>query len=169
MISIRPFRLRLLQEIAEIESEVGTLQKHTAISEHRNDPDSMVFFVGPRYHWNPLPPSGRGLQAKILGRYTRWFELLLRSYAGHSRDFREELAEVNKFVLEAIELNGSWKGECVVDQEKAFMDKSKDQDRGKGAMEQDQQNQGGNTSMQGQLGHRDEDEELKDADADLSG
>ena len=49
------------------------------------------------------------------------------------------------------------------------MDKSKDQDRGKGAMEQDQQNQGGNTSMQGQLGHRDEDAELKDADADLSG
>ncbi|MGA8313975.1 MAG: hypothetical protein WB755_28380 [Terriglobales bacterium] len=49
------------------------------------------------------------------------------------------------------------------------MDKSKDQDRRKGAMEQDQQNQGGNTSMQGQLGHRDEDEELKDADADLSG
>ncbi len=35
--------------------------------------------------------------------------------------------------------------------------------------EQDQQNQSGNASMQGQLGHRDEDEELKDADADLSG
>jgi hypothetical protein len=49
------------------------------------------------------------------------------------------------------------------------MDKSKDQDRGKGAMEQDQQNQGGNASMPGQLGHRVEDEELKDADADLSG
>jgi hypothetical protein len=49
------------------------------------------------------------------------------------------------------------------------MDKSKDQDRGKGAMEQDQQNQGGSTSMPGQLGHRDEDEELKDADADLCG
>ena len=47
--------------------------------------------------------------------------------------------------------------------------KSKDQDRGKGAMEQDQQNQGGNTSMQGQLGHRDEDAELKNADSDLSG
>jgi hypothetical protein len=49
------------------------------------------------------------------------------------------------------------------------MDKSKDQDRGKGAMEQDQQNQGGDTSMQGQLGHRDEEEELKTADAGLSG
>ena len=49
------------------------------------------------------------------------------------------------------------------------MEKSKDQDRGKGAMEQDQQNEVGNTSMQGQLGHRDEDAELKDADADLSG
>jgi hypothetical protein len=58
---------------------------------------------------------------------------------------------------------------AIVEQEKASMDKSKDQDRGKGAMEQDQQNQGGNTSMQGQLGHRDEDEDLKDADADLSG
>ena len=58
---------------------------------------------------------------------------------------------------------------AIVDQEKARMEKSKDQDRGKGAMEQDQQNEGGNTSMQGQLGHRDEDEELKDADADLGG
>jgi hypothetical protein len=35
-------------------------------------------------------------------------------------------------------------------------------------MEQDQ-NQSGNISMQGQLGHRDEDADLKDADADLSG
>jgi hypothetical protein len=49
------------------------------------------------------------------------------------------------------------------------MEKSTDQDRSKGAVEQDQQNEGGNTSMQGQLGHRDENAELKDADADLSG
>jgi len=33
---------------------------------------------------------------------------------------------------------------------------SKDQDQNKGAMEQDQQNDGGNTSMQWQLGQRDE-------------
>jgi hypothetical protein len=37
------------------------------------------------------------------------------------------------------------------------MEKSKDQDRGKGAMEQDQEKHSGNTSMQEQLGHRDED------------
>ena len=49
------------------------------------------------------------------------------------------------------------------------MDKSRDQDRGKGATEQDPQNQGGNTSMQGQLGHRDEDAELKNADSNLAG
>jgi hypothetical protein len=48
-------------------------------------------------------------------------------------------------------------------------DKSRDQDQGKGAVEQDQNNQGGNTSMNGQLGHRDEDVELKGADSDLSG
>jgi hypothetical protein len=58
---------------------------------------------------------------------------------------------------------------AIVGQETSSMDKSRDQDRGKGAMEQDQQNQVGNTSMQGQLGHRDEDAELKNADADLSG
>jgi len=46
-------------------------------------------------------------------------------------------------------------------------DQSKDQDSGKGAVEQDQQNEGGNTSMQGQLGHRDQDSQLKNADTDF--
>jgi hypothetical protein len=49
------------------------------------------------------------------------------------------------------------------------MEKSKDQDRGKGAKEEDKQSQGGNTSMRGQLGHRDEDVELKTADSNLAG
>ncbi len=46
---------------------------------------------------------------------------------------------------------------------------SKDQDRSKGAVEQDQQNEGGNICMSGQLGHRDADVDLKDADSHLSG
>jgi hypothetical protein len=41
--------------------------------------------------------------------------------------------------------------------------------KARGAVEQDQNNQGGNTSMNGQLGHRDEDVELKNADSDMSG
>jgi hypothetical protein len=41
---------------------------------------------------------------------------------------------------------------------------SKDQDFGKGAVEEDDT---GNTSMQGQLGHRDEDPLLKSADTDF--
>jgi hypothetical protein len=49
------------------------------------------------------------------------------------------------------------------------IERGTDQDQGKGAVEQDQTNQGGNTSMNGQLGHRDEDVELKNADSDLSG
>lgn len=57
----------------------------------------------------------------------------------------------------------------LVERRKKSMEKSQDQDRGKGAVEQDSQNQGGNISMQGQLGHRDEDAELKNADSDLSG
>jgi hypothetical protein len=45
--------------------------------------------------------------------------------------------------------------------------KDKDQDRFKGAVEQDDRNQPGNTSMQGQLGHRDQDPLLKAADTDF--
>jgi len=56
----------------------------------------------------------------------------------------------------------------LVEEDKS-MEKSKDQDRAKGAVEQDQKNEGSNTSIAGQLGHRDEDEELKNADSDLSG
>ncbi len=43
-----------------------------------------------------------------------------------------------------------------------------DQDRGKGAVEQDgPQQQPGNTSMQGQLGHRDQNPMLKSSDTDF--
>ncbi|MGH9512571.1 MAG: hypothetical protein ACRD2U_10600 [Terriglobales bacterium] len=44
--------------------------------------------------------------------------------------------------------------------------KTRDQDREKGAVEQDEQNEGGNTSMQGQLGHRDQNDMLKSSDTD---
>jgi len=47
--------------------------------------------------------------------------------------------------------------------------KSRDQDKAKGATEQDRGDQKSNTGMQGQLGHRDQDAELKDADSDLPG
>ena len=43
----------------------------------------------------------------------------------------------------------------------------KDQDRGKGAVEQDKPKQTGNTSMGGQLGHRDQDPMLKSSDSDF--
>lgn len=42
-----------------------------------------------------------------------------------------------------------------------------DQDRLKGALEQEEKDQHGNTSMQGQLGHRDQDPMLKAADTDF--
>jgi len=43
----------------------------------------------------------------------------------------------------------------------------KDQDLEKGAVEQDERTQKGNTSMKGQLGHRDQDPMLKAADTDF--
>jgi len=47
------------------------------------------------------------------------------------------------------------------------MTQVKDQDREKGALEQDERTQRGNTSMNGQLGHRDQDPMLKNADSDF--
>lgn len=48
-------------------------------------------------------------------------------------------------------------------------DNSKDQDKNKGATEEDVNRQNGNAGMQEQLGHRDQDPELKDADSGLPG
>lgn len=42
-----------------------------------------------------------------------------------------------------------------------------DQDRSKGAVEQDRPQEPGNTSMLGQLGHRDQDPLLKSSDSDF--
>jgi hypothetical protein len=44
---------------------------------------------------------------------------------------------------------------------------TKDQDRSKGAVEQEEKAPSDNTSMQGQLGHRDQDPMLKSADTDF--
>ena len=84
---------------------------------------------------------------------------VLSSYSSQSPSVSEICVRVNERVENAIVERG----------EKASVDISGDQDRGKGAVEQDSKNEGGNTSMQGQLGHRDDDAELKNADSDLSG
>jgi len=47
------------------------------------------------------------------------------------------------------------------------MEKTKDQDRLKGALEQDDREQPGNASLQGQLGHRDQNPLLKQFDTDF--
>ena len=44
---------------------------------------------------------------------------------------------------------------------------SRDQDRGKGAVEGDERDPSGNTSLQGQLGHRDQDPLIKNSDTDF--
>lgn len=44
---------------------------------------------------------------------------------------------------------------------------TRDQDRGKGAVEPDEKDREGNTSMQGQLGHRDQDPIIKSGDTDF--
>lgn len=43
----------------------------------------------------------------------------------------------------------------------------RDPDRSKGAVEQDKPRQPGNTSLEGQLGHRDQNPLVKDADTDF--
>lgn len=47
------------------------------------------------------------------------------------------------------------------------MPEKNDQDRLKGALEQEDPSQEGNSSLRGQLGHRDQDPMLKEADTDF--
>jgi hypothetical protein len=47
------------------------------------------------------------------------------------------------------------------------MPSSKDQDKSKGAIEQDAHHKNGNTSLGGQLGHRDQDPRIKGQDTDF--
>jgi hypothetical protein len=84
---------------------------------------------------------------------------VMSSLSGQSLSVSEICARVHERVEKDI----------IERREKASMGNSGDQDRGQGAVEQDSKNEGGNTSMQGQLGHRDDNAELKDADSDLSG
>ena len=46
-------------------------------------------------------------------------------------------------------------------------DQTRDQDAGKGATEVEDQKESGNVGMQEQIGHRDQDPMLKDADSDF--
>ena len=54
-------------------------------------------------------------------------------------------------------------------QRKSTARPSPDQDKSKGATEQSPNQEDGNAGMQNQLGHRDENAELKDADSGLPG
>lgn len=47
------------------------------------------------------------------------------------------------------------------------MTEHKDQDRSKGALEQEEPNQPTNTTLKGQLGHRDQDPLVKQSDTDF--
>ncbi|PYX87481.1 MAG: hypothetical protein DMG68_11600 [Acidobacteria bacterium] len=51
--------------------------------------------------------------------------------------------------------------------ESFFMNAHKDQDRHKGAVEPEDRKDEGNTSLNGQLGHRDQDSRIKNADTDF--
>jgi hypothetical protein len=56
------------------------------------------------------------------------------------------------------------------DADRSSATKTEDQDKGKGAVESDKNEAAAsNTNMQGQLGHRDKDKVLKDADSNLPG
>ena len=93
---------------------------------------------------------------------------MLRVRESRTRHILESQAEPHQHAINQDHTSDTDGG--TVDQvEEALMEKSRDQDQGKGAVEQDQDNEGGNTSMNGQLGHRDENAELKNADSDLSG
>lgn len=62
-----------------------------------------------------------------------------------------------------------WDGWTIANRQRehSSMEKHRDQDREKGAVEQEDTEQRGNTSLRGQLGHRDQDPRIKGSDTDF--
>lgn len=112
-----------------------------------------------------LAPNIRGKNRAYNNPYTKTEHIHLpiteRNYAHQNKPFASgNLPQYSGPVDE----DGST---CIAKEEHSFMLNIKDQDREKGAVEQDERTQTGNTSMQGQLGHRDQDPMLKAADSDF--
>ena len=108
MIHFHPFQERLADELQRIENGILELWKKTKLLEFRNDPNSgVVFFVHP-YYWQKLPIERRAEQAKLLGQYRHWYELFSRCHAQHSSDVQASLAQTNKSIVAAIELESDW-------------------------------------------------------------
>lgn len=108
MIAFQSFRERLAEELQRIENGILELWRKTKILEFRNDPNSaVVFFVHP-FYWEKLPIEHRAEQAKLLGRYRHWYELFSRCHTQHSSDMQASLAQTNKYIVAAIELESDW-------------------------------------------------------------
>jgi hypothetical protein len=108
MIQFRSFQERLTQELQRIEDGILALWQKTEITEFRNDPNSGVVFIVHPYYWKELPIRHRAEQAQLLGSYRHWYELFARCHAQHSSDMQASLAEVNQYIVAAIELESDW-------------------------------------------------------------
>jgi hypothetical protein len=93
-------------------------------------------------------------------------------YVTTKKDPSIRLLRIPMTVLQSVKRTAT--GLAAIRVESAVVERgeqSKDQHRGNGATKQNPKNQGeeGDTSIKRQLGHRDEDAELRNADSDLVG
>lgn len=116
----------LLVELQEIEAGIIDLWQKSTIAQFRNDPDSSIVFVCPRYYWKALPDEHRASQARVMERYHQWHELLKRTHSTHSEEVQRELQEEHEYMIAAIELNTSWNTEPTLEQNRAYLAKKLD-------------------------------------------
>ena len=126
MIPLQSFREQLALELQKIEAGIVDLWRKSHIQEFRNDPNSSIVFIGPRYYWTSLPDEHRGAQARVRERYHHWYELLQRSHSTHAADVQREIHDRNEYVITAIELNTSWQTEPTIDENRAYLSKELD-------------------------------------------
>jgi rRNA maturation endonuclease Nob1 len=108
MIPFESFRQRLQTELDVVEGAILNLWRKNKIEEFRNDPSSGVFIMMPPYYWGSLAPEHRSIQAKVKKQYEHWHELFSRCHSRHSRDVKEEIKRVGKYVICAIEFTSDW-------------------------------------------------------------
>lgn len=99
---------RLKQDFQRIEIKMMELLDISTIKEFRNNPNSDVFIVSPRYYWGETDESQKLLQMQLLKGYSGWIEHFKLLFGKTSQEINQQIDETQKFVMSWIEKESTW-------------------------------------------------------------
>ncbi len=108
MPEIASFAVRLKQGLHRIEATMMELLDISSIQEIRNDPDSIVVFIGPSFYWGDTDERQKILQMELVRDYSIWIEQFRLLFGKASQEIKKQIDETHEFVTSWIEKESSW-------------------------------------------------------------